>query len=198
MLCTTCGRDSTNRRVCPYCFTPYPPPEDPNAAPSLRRSSSGSNPAVPPARTTGQTLEHVARDSQAFVMRQTPVVRWAGAGIVLMLLFWAFSGGDESPTQAAASGRAVEGALPAMTREQALAHLQTIRSTSLVETHNDEVFVSFTAATFPLSEEGQVALVRQFVRADELVEGKKRRIFFYNPNGRVFAQSDGVTGITVK
>jgi hypothetical protein len=36
------------------------------------------------------------------------------------------------------------------------------------------------------------------VAADEVVEGKKRRIFFYSPTGRMFAQSDAVTGITIK
>lgn len=59
------------------------------------------------------------------------------------------------------------------------------------------MFVSYPAATFPLLEEGQVALAQQFARADEIVEGRKRRIFFYNPSGRIFAQSDGVTGVTV-
>jgi hypothetical protein len=199
MLCTSCGRDSTNRRVCPFCFTPYPPPEDANAT-SLRRS--GNTPRVSPERTLTQTLEHVARDSQAFVMRQTPVVRWVGLGIALVLVFWAFSGGDEAPARGAnssdAAGSPVAGGLPEMTRDQAVAHMQTIRSNSLVEMHNDEVFVSFTAANFPVSEDGQLALVKQFVRADELVEGRRRRIFFHNPNGRLFAQSDVVTGVTIK
>jgi hypothetical protein len=25
MVCAVCNKESNNRRVCPYCFTPYPP-----------------------------------------------------------------------------------------------------------------------------------------------------------------------------
>jgi hypothetical protein len=37
----------------------------------------------------------------------------------------------------------------------------------------------------------------QFARADETLQGRKRRIFFHSPSGRMFAQSDAVTGLTV-
>ena len=33
--------------------------------------------------------------------------------------------------------------------------------------------------------------------ADEIVEGRKRRIYFYNPNGKLFAQADGVRGVVL-
>src|SRR5690606_18854582 len=88
--------------------------------------------------------------------------------------------------------------LPPMTYDQAVAYVQQTRSTALVEVHSDEVFVNFAGATFPLNEDGQIALVRRFVQADEIVEGKRRRIYFYNPAGRLFAQSDRVTGVTIK
>jgi hypothetical protein len=84
-----------------------------------------------------------------------------------------------------------------MQKEEALALIKSTRETALVDMQTDEVFVSYPAATFPLLEEGQFALAQQFARADEFVEGRKRRIFFYNPTGRIFAQSDGVTGVTV-
>jgi hypothetical protein len=82
-------------------------------------------------------------------------------------------------------------------REEALALIKRTRETALVDMQADEVYVSYPAATFPLLPEGQIALAQQFARADEIVEGKKRRIFFHNPSGKVFAQSDGVTGVTV-
>jgi len=46
-------------------------------------------------------------------------------------------------------------------------------------------------------EAGQLALVQQFTNADEIVEGRKRRIYYYNPNGKLFAQSDGVRGVVL-
>jgi hypothetical protein len=135
-------------------------------------------------------------------MRQTPIVRWTGAGIVLLLLLWAFTGGDDTTAAAnpmTAPGEAVGGeALPPITREDALAHIAQTRGTALVEVQSDEVFVSFAAANFPLDEPGQVLLVRRFAQADEVVEGRRRRIYFYNPTGRLFAQSDAVTGVTLK
>ena len=35
------------------------------------------------------------------------------------------------------------------------------------------------------------------LRADEIVEGRKRRIYFYNPNGKLFAQADAVRGVVL-
>lgn len=214
MHCDTCGKDSTNRRVCPHCFTPYPQAE--HAGP---RTKSGSQPRVSvggpapvgdgggAARPGGErgalggTLEHAVRDAREFVMRQTPTVRWAGLGIILVLLLWAFTGddGEARPNVMEAPGTPVTGdSLPPMTYDQAVAYVQQTRANALVEVHADEVFVNFAGATFPLNADGQVALVRRFAQADEVVEGKRRRIYFYNPAGRLFAQSDRVTGVTIK
>ncbi len=199
MHCPTCDRDSTNRRVCPFCFSPYPPDDD--RAPLTQRTTSVPRESASNLTLT-QTIEHAAIGTRDFVMKQTPVVRWSGAGIALVLMFWMLSTRD---APAATGTRGMEGAgtpVPAtevtMTREAATAYIQQTRGTALVEMHNDEVFVSFNAATFPLKEEGQIALVMRFATADEVVEGRKRRIFFYNPNGRIFAQSDAVTGLTIK
>ncbi len=192
MHCDTCGKDSTNRRVCPHCFTPYPPAE-PTTGPTPRPSAERG-------ALTG-TLEHAVRDTREFVMRQSPTVRWAGLGIIVMVMLWAFTGdsGEAAPNVMDTPGTPVVGdSLPPMTYEQALAYVQQTRSSALVEVHSDEVFVNFAGATFPLNEDGQIALVRRFVQADEVVEGKRRRIYFYNPAGRLFAQSDRVTGVTIK
>lgn len=206
MNCPTCGKDSTNRRVCPYCFTPYPQA----AVDGPPRPRTGSQPRVTdPGREAvasgglRETLEHAVRDTRAFVMRQTPIVRWAGAGILIMLLLWAFTGGEDGTASAtdpmAVAGEPVDGEeLPPITREDALAHIAATRGSALVEVNSDEVFVSFAAAGFPLDEAGQVLLVRRFAQADEVVEGRRRRIYFYNPTGRLFAQSDAVTGVTIR
>lgn len=200
MHCPTCDRESTNRRVCPFCFTPYPPQDE--RAPAPRRTTAVPRETGSMNRTMTQTIEHAAAGTRDFVMKQSPMVRWSGAGIALVLMFWILSTPD-SPTETTTRGLGGAGTPVAarpveMTREAAIAYIQQTRNTALVEAHNDEVFVSFNAATFPLLEEGQVALVLRFAAADSVVEGRKRRIFFYNPNGRVFAQSDAVTGVTIK
>src|SRR5688572_21466975 len=111
MKCQVCEKESNNKRVCPYCFTPYPPEEiaagarsgshqrvsqqAPRQSQQVPRSSqqsqrtSGTNPAAPSALTLA------VQSGRDFVMRQTPIVRWTGAGILLVLLIWMFTGGEE-------------------------------------------------------------------------------------------------------
>lgn len=201
MRCPTCEKESTNRRVCPHCFTPYPA----DAADGAGKRKSSATPRVSAAVTTwpGQPAQAGAKKEAAATgplrglveafRRQSPIVRWSSAGIALVLLLWAFTGRERSFTQ-----EMVERVQPderPMSREEAIAHIRRTRETALVETQADEVHVSYGASTFPVQPEGQLALVRQFIRADEIVEGRKRRIFFYAPSGRLFAQADGAGGV---
>lgn len=126
----------------------------------------------------------------------TPLIKWMAAGIAAILLLWLLTSQPSEADNGPAGTVAAFDQTP-MTREQALAILKQTRESALVETQAEEVFVSFAAASFPLETEGQVALVRRYVRADEVVEGRKRRIYFYGPSGKKIAQSDAVTGITL-
>ena len=231
-FCTKCGKESTNLRVCPHCFTPYP--EGGPGAPQRRSTGSmraieeaGSGPSVPGGgarRATGQVPppegpvygrrstgairltppEQVEGSHGAlapvldFLRRQTRVVLLSGIGIIAIVLFLALT---DAPEDAGEQGVApvVPSTLTATPaeRDEALRLLARTRDSALVETQADEVMVSYSAAVFPLDPARQRQLVEAFARADEIVEGRKRRIFFYNPAGRVFAQSDGVTGITL-
>lgn len=191
MRCNACDKESNNQRVCPYCFTPYP------AASSAKgggRSSTSAR-AVPDAGTSAtQALAPI----KATFLKQTPLVRFSLVGIVAVLLLWTFTGGSDTSGVDLSPGSVPSNIIATpMQREEALALIKRTRETALVDMQADEVYVSYPAATFPLLPEGQIALAQQFARADEIVEGKKRRIFFHNPSGKVFAQSDGVTGVTV-
>ncbi|MCE9602345.1 MAG: hypothetical protein K8S21_09095 [Gemmatimonadetes bacterium] len=213
MVCAVCNKESNNRRVCPFCFTPYPA-DAPQSRQSTatgrqstgttRQSTAAGKASWPGDRQTaaatgegGGAIGGAVERARAFVMRQTPLVRWSAAGIVVVLILWTTTGGSDEKKYAAGSVPSNIIATP-MQREEAIALLKRTRETALVDMQSDEVFVSYPAATFPLLAEGQIALAQQFARADEIVEGRKRRIFFYNPSGRIFAQSDGVTGVTVK
>ena len=213
MVCAVCNKESNNRRVCPFCFTPYPAgaPQSRQSTGTSRQSTGSTRPSTaagkagwpgdrPTAATTsgsGGAIGGAVEQARAFVMRQTPLVRWSAAGIAIVLVIWMTTGGENEKQFAAGSVPSNIFATP-MQREEAIALLKRTRETALVDMQSDEVFVSYPAATFPLLAEGQIALAQQFARADEIVEGRKRRIFFYNPSGRIFAQSDGVTGVTVK
>lgn len=126
--------------------------------------------------------------------RQTPLVRFSLIGIgVVLVLWWATSGEPQFEPGVVQSDIM---ATP-MQREEALAFLKQTRETAIVDVQQDEVFVSYAAASFPVREAGQLALVQQFTRADEIAEGRKRRIYYYNPNGKLFAQADGVKGVVL-
>ena len=206
MVCAVCKKESNNRRVCPFCFTPYPAdaPQSRQSTGTARQSTASGKATWPGDRPTAATtggsggaIRGAVDQARAFVMRQSPLVRWSALGIAAVLLFWMLAGGEQRRSFATGSVPSNIIASP-MQREEAIALLKRTRETALVDMQSDEVFVSYPAATFPLLEEGQIALAQQFARADEIVEGRKRRIFFYNPSGRIFAQSDGVTGVTVK
>jgi len=128
-------------------------------------------------------------------MRQTPVVRWSALGIVVVGVLWLATGSSEGTGPGGGSPASVI-ATP-LQRDEALAVIRQTRESALVDVQQDEVFVSYPAATFPVREEGQLALVQQFAEADGIVEGRKRRIFFYNPNGKLFAQSDASRGVII-
>lgn len=194
MLCTACNRESKNLRVCPYCFTPYS--AEPKAGGA--RQSVRSNAPSAPAKSLGTELRAGAGQAyaaaRAFVMKQTPTVRWAGAGILLVLVLWMATSGEPEIDAGVVQSDII--ATP-LQRDEALALIRQTRETALVDIQQDEVFVSYPAATFPVREDGQLALAQQFTQADEIVEGRKRRIFFYNPNGKLFAQADGVRGVVL-
>lgn len=193
MVCSACNKESNNRRVCPYCFTPYPA-EGPQSrgSTSVGRASGTSLKQPVPASNLGP-LEPL----RAWFMRQTKVVRFSAIGIVVVGALWLFTSGEEIPAPTAPNVVSAGVAALPMTREEAVALIKHTRETALVDEQSDEVAVSYPAATFPVQPEGQVMLAMQFARADELVIGRKRRIFFHSPSGRMFAQSDAVTGLTV-
>ena len=98
MVCAVCNKESNNRRVCPYCFTPYPP----NAPQSRPSTGTARQPGAGRPSSTGMKAQpapagnDLAADVRAFVMRQSPVVRWSALGIVLVLVVWmAIGGGDD-------------------------------------------------------------------------------------------------------
>lgn len=195
MLCAVCEKESKNLRVCPYCFTPYPA----EPATGAGRRSTGKGPQPPSADSSPLTdavakLGERLRRGWELFRKQTPLIQFSAAGIVLVLVLW-WATSEEPQFEAGVVQSAVI-ATP-LQRDEALAVIKQTRETALVDIQQDEVFVTYAAATFPVLEAGQLALVQQFTSADEIVEGRKRRIYFYNPNGKMFAQADGVRGVVL-
>ena len=247
MYCSRCGKESTNLRVCPHCFTPYPEGGAGRTSGGAPRRSSGSIPVVPgdaaaPRRPTGAQAAIpegppprratgaqpvIDPERPAYGRRSTGAIRLVPADVVegssgalapviggitrtRRLLLWAavavgaialvMVATDPNEVPETAPPRSVPSTLTVTPseREAALALIQSTRAQALVETQADEVLVSYSAAAFPLDPAAQRQLVEAFAKADEMVEGRKRRIVFYNPAGRVFAQADGVAGLTMR
>lgn len=196
MLCAVCNKESKNLRVCPFCFTPYP--TEPLTGAGRRSSTRMSPTQAPPQKSPiGDAMAMVTeRGAQAWATfrRQTPLVQYSAAGILLVVILWIST--REEPQLETGVVQSDVIATP-IQRDEALAVIKQTRETAVVDIQQDEVFVSYPAATFPVMEAGQLALVQQFASADEIVEGRKRRIYFYNPNGKLFAQADGVRGVVL-
>ena len=247
MYCSRCGKESTNLRVCPHCFTPYPEGSTDRASGGASRRSSGAIPVItdegaPPRRATGSQAAIpggapprratgaqpvIDPERPTYGRRSTGAIRVVPADVVegssgalepviggiarnRRLLLWIAAAlgaiaivavtTDPNQVPETAPPRSVPSTLivTPSEREAALALIQATRAQALVETQADEVLVSYSAAAFPLDSAAQRQLVEAFARADEMVEGRKRRIVFYNPAGRVFAQADGVAGLTMR
>lgn len=196
MLCAVCNKESKNLRVCPFCYTPYPTEPVTGAG---RRSSTRMSPTTAPAKKSplGDFIALVKERGAiawAKFRLQTPLVQYTTGGILLVLVLWVVT--REEPQFEAGVVQSDVIATP-IQRDEALAVIKQTRETAVVDIQQDEVFVSYPAATFPVMEAGQLALVQRFTSADEIVEGRKRRIYFYNPNGKLFAQADGVRGVVL-
>lgn len=190
MLCTTCNRESKNLRVCPYCFTPYPPEAIAAARRTPHRSGTTGDitPVVKAAATDGW------QRASAWMVRQPLSLRIAGGTLVLAVLLWLIVPGEQVDRPVVLPSDIT--ATP-MQRAEAEALLRQTRQNALVDVQQDEVFVSYPEATFPALEAGRLALAREFAQADEIVEGRKRRINFYDPSGKLFAQSDAIEGLRI-
>lgn len=196
MLCAVCNKESKNLRVCPFCYTPYPsePVSGASKRASTRMSPTPAAPAQSPLTAIVDQVTAQAKRLWANFRKQTPLAQYSAAGIGLVLVLWWLT--RPEPEFDAGVVQSAVIATP-LQRDEALALIRQTRERAVVDVQQDEVFVSYPAATFPVLEAGQLALVQQFTSADEIVEGRKRRIYFYNPNGKLFAQSDGLRGVVL-
>ena len=67
-----------------------------------------------------------------------------------------------------------------------------------IEQSGDELVVTYAVTGFPGDEKERTALAEAYARADALVQGRRRTIYFYSPKGEVFAKSDSVVGVVMR
>lgn len=137
----------------------------------------------------------LAGTPRAVIARLSPMQRWGIIGLLAVVTAGYYVTSRE---RAIPVGVAVPNLIAApMSPGEAAGILRTINETAQVELRNGQVTVRISAAAFPQKRDGQLALAQQYARADEIVEGRKRRITFLDPDGNGFARSDPEQGVVL-
>ena len=165
----------------------------PGEDPALDRALSGLSMEEVMPSSGETTLPAVIRGWQWY-RAQTPIVRWTIPAIVALLLFALIPIDD-----GANMGPGVT--VPKMTPDakvQAESLVAATAQRATVEQSGEELVVTYAVTGFPAAESEQLALAESYARADALVQGRRRTIYFYTPQGRVFAKSDSVVGVVLR
>ena len=126
--------------------------------------------------------------------RQTPIVRRLLPVILFLSLFALIpvdSGDDMGP------GVTVPQATPDA-KAQAESLLAQTAQRATIEQSGNELVVTYAVTGFPGDDGERKALAEAYARADALVQGRRRTIYFYSPQGQVFAKSDSVVGVVLR
>ena len=73
---------------------------------------------------------------------------------------------------------------------QAEAVLKRMKENAEVANKGTDIIVNIPARIWPSRRVGQLAMAQEYMHAVEKVEGVKRSILFYNPEGVMFARTD--------
>ena len=125
---------------------------------------------------------------------QTPIVRRLLPVIVALLIFALIpidDGANMGP------GVTVPKVTPDA-RAQAESLLSATATRATIEQSGEELVVTYSITGFPEDAEAQRQLAEAYARADALIHARRRTIYFYTPQGRVFAKSDSVVGVVLR
>jgi len=181
---------------------PSVPPEDETPRQSRSLPPVGADAAIDRA-LSGAPMEAVLATAEppgiigrslAWYGSQTPLVRRLIPVIAALLLFALIPVDSGNSTGAGVS-------VPRRTPETRIAAeslLAQTQSTATVEMIGEEVVVTYPILGFPTAESDRERLAVAYAAADAIVEGRRRTIYFYTPQGNVFAKSDSVVGVTLR
>lgn len=197
MLCPKCGKESNNLRVCAFCQTPYPTDGSAQAAAprSTRAVVSAPAPkAAPPASKAPPPGRRTA-DQRVAPARRSRIASWSVIGLLAALTagFYIVERDRDIPV-----GVAMPNLISRpMTPIEATNILKAINGSAQVEVRGGDLIVRIAAATYPERRDGQLALAQQYTRADAIIQGRRRKISFFDPGGISFASADPDKGVTL-
>lgn len=160
--------------MCPFCYTAYVPE---GAASRQSGAAQGSREAP---------KKKAAASSGA--MNLPGWVTWGVPMLIVAGLLWRFV---INPDPAIPVGVvAKEMVTTPLTPTQAEAIVKRMKENADVVTKGADIVVTIPAKLWPSRRVGQLALAQEYMHAVEAVEGRKRSILFYDPDGVMFARTD--------
>lgn len=69
---------------------------------------------------------------------------------------------------------------------------------AIVETDGPHLVVNFLASGYPVGRVARLSLITQIANADAVLRNGAKKIYFYDPTGRLMGQADPLNGIRLK
>jgi hypothetical protein len=170
-ICGNCGKESKNKRMCPFCYTAYA------ASGNTARKSASFQAAK------GKTTAPAGA-----AMNLPSWVTWGVPMLIIAALVWRFViNADPSIPVGVVAKEMVSTPL---TDVQAAAIVKRMKETAEVVTKGTDIVVTIPSKMWPSRRVGQLAIAQEYMHAVEKVEGVKRSILFYDPDGVMYARTD--------
>lgn len=160
--------------MCPFCYTAY--------APEGRGARQPGN--VQASRET----PHGKRRSTGAAMNLPGWVTWGVPILIIAGLAWRFV--IDSDPAIPVGVVAQEMVTTPLTQVQSEAIIKRMKESAQVVTKGSDIVVTIPSKMWPLRRVGQLAMAQEYSHAVEKVEGRKRSILFYDPDGAMFARTD--------
>jgi hypothetical protein len=126
----------------------------------------------------------------------SPLVKYGMPALIVVFLLWYFVLGAERKIPTGTVMPDIV-AIP-MTRIQAEALLERMKDATTAGTGGSDIAVTIPRASWPERRAGQLAVAQQYARADEIVNGRKRTISFFDPGGTLYAKADAAGVVMVR
>jgi hypothetical protein len=156
--------------MCPFCYTAYAP-----EGKGARQLGSIQSPRG-------------KRSSTGAAMNLPGWVTWGVPILIIAGLVWRFVVDSEPAIQVGVVAQ--EMVTTPLTQVQSEAIVKRMKESAQVVTKGNDIVVKIPSKIWPLRRVGQLAMAQEYSHAVEKVEGRKRSILFYDPDGVMYARTD--------
>jgi hypothetical protein len=155
--------------MCPFCYTAYSP-----QGTAGRKSASFKGPRG-------------KKSAAGAAMNLPGWVTWGVPMLIIAGLVWRFVINADPSIPV---GVVAQEMVTAPTQVQAEAIVKRMKDNAKVVTKGTDIIVTIPSKIWPLRRVGQLAIAQEYMHAVEKVQGVKRSILFYDPDGVMYARTD--------